>query len=416
MDDQAGLEAQSAEPAAAPKNKQSGGKKWRAIVAIVLLVIGCIMLPLAVTGGWVRGTIFDTQGFVDTMAPLASEPAVQEAVAHSLTERTFERLDLEAQLQDALPDRLGFLAGPAVDRLEVWAEGVTLRLVTSDQFPAIWSKALEGVHSTLVGFLNGSGRVQLGPEGVIQIDLTDISAGITQRLEERGLTLPADRDPKLGVIPIAQVKQLGTVATLLNVLNKVFIVLPILTVLLLAASVLVSERRRKAAVRAGIGIMIATAVFIVILFIVRVVFLNAIDNAGFSHDAAAAIWSTLTIALRASFWGLFFLGVLLLVHPRIVDLIRGEKMTAMATRSAESGQDYGAFGRWIAAHRTLLAVVILVLGFLVLVLWNTPPLFGVILVAALVVVLEALVFFLAKQSDIATQAATVSGTTDGGGD
>ena len=409
MDDLAELETSGAESVAVPEKKPPRQKKWRAIVAIVLLVIGCIMIPLAVTGGWVRGTLFDTQGFVDTMGPLAEDPAVQEAIAHSLTTRTFERLDLEAQLQEALPDRLGFLAGPAVDRLQVWSEDIALRLVASDQFPAIWERALEGVHSRVVGFLDGSGRVQLGPEGTIELDLTDISQGIVQRLEERGISIPGDRLSELGTVPIAQVKALESVASILNLVNKVFIVLPILTVLFLAGSVLVAQRRRKAAVRVGIGMMIATAVFIVALFIVRTVFLNAVHDAGFAGDAAEAVWGTLTVALRATSWGLFLLGVLLLIHPRIVDLVRGDRMTAIAAKSAESGQDYGAVGRWVSAHRTLLAIVVLILGFLVLVLWNTPPLFGVILVAALVIVLEALVFFLAKQSDLVAEAASAPG-------
>ena len=56
--------------------------------------------------------------------------------------------------------------------------------------------------------------------------------------------------------------------------------------------------------------------------------------------------------------------------------------------------------------------MILILGFLVLALWNTPPLFGVIVVAVLVIVLEALVFFLAKQSELAIEAAAARDAAD----
>ena len=181
------------------------------------------------------------------------------------------------------------------------------------------------------------------------------------------------------------------------------------------ASVLVANRRQRAVVRAGMGIMITTAIFIVILFVVRIVFLNKTDDAAFSHDAAAAIWGALTIALRATLWGLFFIGLLLLIHPRIVNLVQGQRMTERAAKSVASGQEYGAFGRWVSAHRTLLAIVVLILGFLVLALWNTPPLFGVIVVAVLVIVLEALVFFLAKQSELASEAAASREATDKAG-
>ena len=58
---------------------------------------------------------------------------------------------------------------------------------------------------------------------------------------------------------------------------------------------------------------------------------------------------------------------------------------------------------------------ILVLGFLVLALWDSPPLVGVIVVAVLVIVLEALVFFLAKQSELAVEAAGAREAADKAG-
>lgn len=418
MNDEASRQASGPEPPETPGTAKSGGRKWKAILAVVLLVIGCILIPFAVTGGWVRGSIFDTEGFVELLGPLAENEDIQQAVSEGVTERLFESGDIEGRIEEVLPDALGFLAAPVTDQLQTWTQRGAERVVASDQFDAIWLKALEGLHSTLVGFLNGTGRVQLGEEGVIQLDLSGLSTRLLDGLEERGITIPEDRFPVLasGMVPLAQVKGLETLANLINGLNKLFIVLPILAVIFLAASVFVANRRQKAAVRAGIGIMITTAVFIVILFIVRVVFLDKTDAAGFSHDAAAALWGTLTIALRATLWGLFFIGLLLLIHPRIVNLIQGQKMTEIAAKSAASGQEYGAFGRWVSAHRTLLAILILILGFLVLALWNTPPLFGVIVVAVLVIVLEALVFFLAKQSELASEAAGALDAADKAGD
>jgi len=400
VNDQAETERASLDSPQAGTPRTSGHKRWRAIVAIVLLVIGAVILPLAVTGAWVRDSIFDTNGFVDMMGPLAENPALQEAAAHSISVQLFERLELESQIEGLLPEGLGFLAGPATERLQSWTEVVALRITSSDRFPAIWTTALETFHSNVVAFIDGSGRLALGPNGRIELDLTGVAAGVTERLEERGIKIDNERLMGLGIIPIAQVKALNRVADLLNAVNKVFIVLPILVVLLFAGSVAVAQRRSKAIVRVGIGVMIATAVFIIALFIVRTVFLGAVEDAGFSRDAAGVLWGTLTIALRATSWGLFFLGLLMLIHPRVLTLLRGNRMTALATRSAESGREYGAAGRWVSAHRTLLAIGILVLGFLVLALWNTPPLFGVIVVAAIVIVLEGLVFFLAAQNDL----------------
>ncbi len=386
---------------------EPGSGPWRRFLAWLLLVLACILLPIAVTGAWVRGNIMDSDGFVNTLGPLASEPAVQQAIADSLTEQIFEVLVLEETLQGAFPDRLGFLAAPVVNQLEEWTRVLALRLVASDQFPAIWTAALRAVHSTVVDFMNGTGRVQLGEDGVIQLDLSGLSTRIVDRLEQLGITIPEDQRPILtsGKVPIAQVAALEQIRSILNFLNKLFIVLPILAVIFLAGSVAVAIERRRAAVRAGIGIMISMAVFVIILAIGRMTLFNSVENAGMSTDVAGVIWGDLTIALRGTAWGLFFLGFLLFIFPRVARGLQGDAMSRAAGRAVEAGWDTGRAGRWLSRHRLWLNLGVLVVGFLVLVLWDSPGLVVITVVAALVIIAEALVFFLARQSDLAVQAA-----------
>ena len=183
--------------------------------------------------------------------------------------------------------------------------------------------------------------------------------------------------------------------------------LPILAVLFLAGSVAVAAkgRRQRTAVRAGIGIMISMAIFVVILLIVRMVLLNAVEDAGMSTDVAGAIWGDLTIALRGTAWGLFFLGFLLLIHRRLIAAFQGDAMSRAAGRTVEAGWDTGRAGRWVSRHRIWLNLGVLIVGFLVLVLWERPSLAVIIVVAVMVIVVEGLVFFVARQSDLAAKAA-----------
>jgi hypothetical protein len=385
---------------------EPGSRPWRRFPAWLLLVLGCIVLPIAVTGAWARGTIYSTDGFVNALGPIASEPAVQEAIATNLTDQIFERLALEERLQDAFPDRLGFLATPVVNQLEDWTNQLTLRLVESDEFPAIWTAALGAVHSTVVDFMNGSGRVALGENGVIELDLSGLSTRIVDRLEQLGIEIPADERPILtsGKVPIAQVAALEQVRSILNFLKRLFIVLPILAVIFLAGSVAVAVKRQKATTRAGIGIMISMAIFLLILALARMNLFNAVEDAGMSTDVAGAIWGDLTIALRGTAWGLFFIGILLLIYPRVVSVLRGEGMSRAAERAVDAGWDTGAPGRWISSHKLALSLGVLIVGVLVLVLMGSPSLVAVIATAVVVIVVEASIFFLARQSDLMAQA------------
>ena len=69
------------------------GAAWRRPVALVLLVAGCAAAPLALCAAYVHFSIMDADGYVATVAPLASDPAVQEAVADALSKRISTALE-----------------------------------------------------------------------------------------------------------------------------------------------------------------------------------------------------------------------------------------------------------------------------------------------------------------------------------
>lgn len=384
---------------------RSKGPVWRRTLAWVFLVLGLVLVPLAVTGGWVRGNIFSTDGFVNMVGPLASDPAIQDQIANSVTNQIFNALDLEARLQNVLPSGLGFLAGPVEDRLKARALQGAQALVATDQFPAIWTKAITGVHGAVVGFLNGTGKVYLNENGMITLDLSALSTRVVDRLAQAGIDISAQDRPILatGQVPIVQAARLDKVRSLLNFVNKLFIVLPILAVLLLAGSVAVAVRRQRAAVRVGIGLMITTAIFVIGIAIGRTFFMDAITGAGITSAAGGALWGALTIALRATAWGLFFVGLLLLIHPYIVRAFRGGTMERAAGGAAERGWDTGPFGRFVARHRTMLALAVLIIGFLALVLSGGPPVWAIVLTAVLVILVDAVIFFVARLSDLAAK-------------
>ena len=51
------------------------------LLAIVLITVGALLAPVAVVSAWAHNQLTDTSYFVDTFAPLADDPAVQDFVA-----------------------------------------------------------------------------------------------------------------------------------------------------------------------------------------------------------------------------------------------------------------------------------------------------------------------------------------------
>ena len=64
---------------------------WRWPMAMMLLVLGCVIAPLALAGVWFHVNIMDVDGYVATITPVADEPAVQKAVADVLADQVCRR-------------------------------------------------------------------------------------------------------------------------------------------------------------------------------------------------------------------------------------------------------------------------------------------------------------------------------------
>src|SRR5919112_520777 len=59
--------------------------RWRSLIAVVLIVLGCVLAPVAGVAVWVNNQVSDTDRFVRTMSPLVRDPDVQNALTNRLT-------------------------------------------------------------------------------------------------------------------------------------------------------------------------------------------------------------------------------------------------------------------------------------------------------------------------------------------
>ena len=98
-------------PPAAPVAPRPRRKVGRSTAAVVLILIGALLAPIAVVGSWARGLVVDTDRYVDTVAPIAEDPLVQSAVANRITHRGRGRA--ERRGADHAGDGRRGRAGPA---------------------------------------------------------------------------------------------------------------------------------------------------------------------------------------------------------------------------------------------------------------------------------------------------------------
>ena len=114
--------------------EQGKGPRWKRIAAWVLVVLACILSVLSVVTVFARNQLLNTDTYVKTVAPLASNPAIQTQIAKQVSENLISRANVETRVKNALPPKAGFLATPITSGLEsadqrTRAEGGPVRAV-----------------------------------------------------------------------------------------------------------------------------------------------------------------------------------------------------------------------------------------------------------------------------------------------
>ena len=87
-------------------------RKVRRSVVALLVVAFCVLLPVTYVVTWTHYTVLNTNGFVDAVGPIGTDPAVIAAASTELTNEIFSSLNPQKVIASNLPPKASFIAGP----------------------------------------------------------------------------------------------------------------------------------------------------------------------------------------------------------------------------------------------------------------------------------------------------------------
>jgi hypothetical protein len=385
---------------------------WRTPVATLLIVIGCLLAPLSVLGVWTANQVSNTSRYVENMAPLASDPAIQRALTDKITNEISSHLNVVG-LTDAAASQLASkgltrastalksFAPQIASAVSGFIHSQVQKVVTSPAFARLWVRLNTAIHTQLVKVLSGQGSKAISVQnGYVTLSLGPVIDTAKQRLAARGLTIVNKLPPINPMFPLFSAKYLVKAQTGYRALNDLKIALPIAALLSLAAGVYVARNHRRALVGAGLGLAASMFVLTALLLIFRGVYLNSVPNSKLPADAAAALFDTLVRFIRQGLRTLLVLGLILAAAAFLI----GSSVSAVRTRAAFSsglrwlrergelaGLRTGPVGQWTYAHRRALRIGAVGLAVLIFVFWGRPTASVVIVLAVLLLVVLGLI-------------------------
>ncbi len=381
--------------------QQAKPRHWvRTFWSTVLIVIACSLAPLSVVSVWARGEVTDTTRYIQTVAPLASDPAIQDAVANRITQEIFTYVNVPELTSQAVEtisgnrsltpqqtEALTALTGPLNSGIESYTRQVIDKVVQSDQFAAAWVEANTLVHQRLDAALTGQttdNAVKVENNQVV-LDLGNLISQVKQQLINSGFTI-AEKIPATtnATIVLFQAPNAGTIQAGYSILNAVGFWLPLIAITLAIVGVFICHSRHKALAWFGFGLMLAMAVGAALIGLARIAYLNALPET-VSVPAATAFFDQFTVFLKQSLWAgaagglVLFLGGLLMGRGKVATGLRRVPVSAAAGIQrwlASMGLTMTGARSWVAGQATGLriALSLAALVFVMLQRYKTPQL------------------------------------------
>ena len=268
----------------------SQSSRVRPIAAIALAVVAVLLATMAVDAFWLHERIFNTENFVESLAPLPQDPAVSTAIATKTVEVLSAGGTAESRVAEVLPERLAFLTPNVFDLVEEKVFDATQRLVSSDAFARVWTKGLESVHAVIIGILDGDPAYPT--TGDVGLNLEGTAGLVLEELDKRGIDLFAEIETSVGEIVFLQAEMLAGPRSLVNVLHTGVWVLPIVALLILGLAVLIDRDRLRPVQVFGLGLAIATLLSLIAIRLFAGYAGGKVENEVY-REAAGSVWDAL---------------------------------------------------------------------------------------------------------------------------
>ena len=349
----------------ASKTPKAGHPK---IVAI-LICAATLLAVFAIFSIWANRQALNTDNWVSTSDQLLQNKDVRSQLSNYLADQLFANVNVQAELEGALPPKLEPLAGPAAGGLHQLAPQIAEKALENPHVQELWGEANRAAHITLLKILDGDSTVSTGG-GEVKLDLGSLVAQIGTQLGVGG-ALASKIPAGAGQVTILKSDQLSTAQSVAQVIRDLPIVLTLLVLALYGLAIYCAGPRRRRALRSvGFGFIVAGALTLIARGLVGDSVVGALAANQSVKPAAEAVWSIATSLLVTVASSAIVFGILIIIGAwfagptRLARALRREASPYMREQRgatyAVAGIVYLALIAWalIAAFRKPIGILL----------------------------------------------------------
>jgi hypothetical protein len=293
----------SPQPAAQPA-PQTAGRSHRGIV-VTLTIFASILAFLAVFAVWANRQLLETDTWTDTSSKLLEDPEIRGEVADYMVDTLYANVDVQGELQTALPPRLQPLAGPAAAGLRELAIRLANQALERPKVQQLWEDANREAQENLLDVVEHGGS---------QPVTLDVGTIVGQLGEQLGVNAADKIPPGVADIQIASNDDLVKVNDALKLFKTLAWVLTILALALFGLAIYLAKGWRREALRAVGFAFIAVGILVLAArSLAGNVVVNAVASTEAVKPAANNAWSIGTSLLNDQGGGMIFYGIFIVL-------------------------------------------------------------------------------------------------------
>ncbi len=326
------------------------GQAHRGLVK-VLVIVASLLTVIACFATWAERQALTTDDWVNTSGRLLENDAIRTALANYAVEQLYDNVDVQTELDNALPKNFKGISGPASTGLRSLAISGAGEVLSSSRFQELWRNANRAAHRTLLDVIENRRNAVSTSGGTVQLHLRPLIVGVANQLG-LGSDLAGKLPPDVGTLTVLRSDQLGLAQTIAKLIRGLALVASLLALGLFALAIYLSRSYRWITVLAtGIGLICAGVLVLVLRELSGGVVVDQLTTAS-AKPAGDAAWSIGTsllasIARSVVVFGIFFVLAAWLASPH---------RSSVATRRALTPvlRDYPA---WVGSGLGVIALI-----------------------------------------------------------
>ena len=260
-------------------------------VVVALLIAATLLTVVAIFSIWINRQALNTDNWVNTSAKLLQNKDIQGQLAIYMSDQLFENVNVEEELQKALPPKLAPLAGPASGALEQLGPQAAEKALERPKVQELWESANRAAHEALLKVIDGGGPAVSTSGGEVTLNLGTLLGQVGEKLGVGG-KIAEKVPPEAGQITVLKSNDLSTAQSAAQLIRRLPVVLTLLVILLYGLAIYLAGPRRREALRSvGICFLLAGVLTLILRGFVGNEVVDALAKSESVKPATEAVWS-----------------------------------------------------------------------------------------------------------------------------